>query len=357
MKIIINKQNLSEVLGLAGKAINRKSNLPVLANVLIEADEAIRFAATDLEFGISATVEGVIETPGKITVEHKMFSALVNTLDGDVTLELDNALKVSAGSSSAELPVISADEFPPMRIDGGNKVFDLDCALLKSIVLQVTHAASTEKARPVLTAVSVLGQDSKLQFAAADGFRLAVQKTYLETPITESFELLIPAKAFANTVNVLEPGNVEIRQNRGLALFKTPGVTTLINMIKGQYPDYGQIIPTTFTTKIVVDTPKLLHACKQTGIFSDWVDLEPGEMTLKISGFGEETGKMETEIEAKCAGEFYPIRVNAKFLQDTLTALRYPKTVIELKGETDPVVITPEEGNFLGVIMPMVRLK
>ena len=107
--------------------------------------------------------------------------------------EGNGILNISSGRSKATINGIDAEEFPPIPtvLDGIRAV--INAGVLKKAISRVAFAAATEESRPVLTGVELKIEGNDFSLAAADGFRLAVQKDKLTEPIDGNIEVIIHA--------------------------------------------------------------------------------------------------------------------------------------------------------------------
>lgn len=374
MKAIVLQENLARGLNVVSRAVSPRSTLPVLANVLLASDEGrLRLSATNLEMGITCWIGARIEEEGSTTVPARTFSDLVNTLPGDqVTLTLDvntQTLNMRCGPSNTDIKCIDAQEFPPMPAPELDNAIRLNVLDFKEMVHQVAFAASTDEARPVLQGVLIQVEGEQITLAAADGFRLSVRKAQLSQPAPQSINVIVPARALNELARIVADGNNEllmlVPKGRGQVVFRCGDVELVSQLIEGTYPDYQNIIPRNYQTRVLVSTAALLKACKQAEIFARESINEarlnikpasdpslPGE--VEVTAFSEETGKNETVIEATVEGKGLLIAFNVKFLREALEVIKTPNVALEMNTSQTPGVIRPVGGDdFVHVIMPM----
>ena len=205
MKVSVSQQSLAHGLGIVSRAVSPRSTLPVLSNVLVATDEGrLRLSATNLEMGITNWIGARIEEEGSITVPARTFADLVNTLPADqLSLTLNartQTLTVRCGTSVTDIKGIDAQEFPPMPATDVSEGVQIKVSDFKEMIQQVTFAASTDEARPVLEGVQLSMDGSTISMAATDGFRVAVKTLDFseppEGPVT-NFTALLPASALA----------------------------------------------------------------------------------------------------------------------------------------------------------------
>ncbi len=374
MKVIVLQENLARGLSIVSRAVSPRSTLPVLSNILIASDEGrLRLSATNLELGITCWIPARIDQEGSTTVPSRTLSDLVNTLPADqVQLTLDaqtQSLHVQGGTSNNDIKCIDAQEFPPLPVPDMDGAVQVNVADFKEMIQQVTFAASTDEARPVLMGVLVTVEKDQITMAAADGFRLAVRKATLSNAMPSPISAIIPARALNELARVAGDGEESIYmvmpKGRGQVLFRVKDVEVVSQLIDGTFPDYHQIIPRNYKSRTLVSTNAMLKACKQAEIFAREgsnvarLDIKPAQSDMQpseveISATSEETGKNETIVEATVDGGGMLIAFNVKFLREALEAVKTPNVAMETSGPNAPGVIRPV-GNedYIQVIMPM----
>ncbi|MFZ5879396.1 MAG: DNA polymerase III subunit beta, partial [Chloroflexota bacterium] len=374
MKVTVLQENLARGLGIVSRAVSPRSTLPVLSNILIASDEGrLRLSATNLELGITCWIPARIEQEGSTTVPSRTFGDLINTLPVDqVQLSLDvqtQSLHVHGGTSNNDIKCIDAQEFPPLPVPDMEGAVQINVADFKEMIQQVTFAASTDEARPVLMGVLVTVEKDQITMAAADGFRLSVRKATLSNAVAAPITAIIPARALNELARVAGDGEESIYmvmpKGRGQVLFRVKDVEVVSQLIDGAFPDYQQIIPRNYKSRTLVSTTAMLKACKQAEIFaregsnvarldikSAQSEMQPSE--VEISATSEETGKNETIVEATVDGGGMLIAFNVKFLREALEAVKTPNVAMETSGPNAPGVIRPVgNDDYIQVIMPM----
>jgi DNA polymerase III subunit beta len=378
MKVTVLQENLAHGLGIVSRAVQARSTLPVLANILVASDEGrLRLSATNLDLGITCWIGAKIQEEGSTTVPARTFTDLVSTLsDKQVEMSLTvrtQTLNVRCGASNTDMKCIDAQEFPPMPVADLAHGIQLNVADLKEMIQQVVFAASGDEARPILTGVLVKVSGNQMILAAADGFRLSVRKAELSSPISKPVNAVIPARALSELARIVGEGDQSIVMvmppGRGQVLFRLRDAELVSQLIEGNYPDYEQIIPRRCDTRTVLSTSAFLKSCRQAEIFAregshiarlniaPGGDLKPG--TVEISGQSDETGSNQNVVDASIEGNPLLIAFNVRYLREVLDVIHTPNVALETTQETSPGVLRPVGGpeanadSFLHVIMPM----
>ena len=371
MKLNIQQETLAAGLGIASRAVAARSTLPVLANVLLIAkDKQLTLAATDLETGIICQVEAQVESEGQYTVPARTFVELVSTLPKDSTIKLElnadnTALKVRCGASKTEIKGIPAAEFPALPSPGDEPGLQLDGGELKEAIQQVIPAASEDDARPTLQGVFVSLAGDQVTLYAADGFRMTRRSLKLPEAVEKPGGAIVPAASLASLARTLNGGEIQmlLPRNGGRVIFFNQTTLVFAQLIEGKYPDVEQVIPKNYATRALLATAALQKACKQADIFAregqHLVRLAftpdngvPG--SLRTVGQSDQTGQVETTLEATVTGSAIELGLNATFLKEALSGLKAPNVALEVTAPTSPVVLRPVgDDSLLHVLMPM----
>lgn len=377
------------------RAVSARSTLPVLANILVATEDGrLRLSATNLELGITCWIGAKVAEEGATTVPARTFVDLVSTLPAErVEMELSvrtQTLHVRAGSFDNNIKCIDAQEFPPMPPADLVEGITLNMQDLREMIAQVTLAASSDDARPVLTGVLVEIDGKNMTMAAADGFRLSVRRAELASapsnpdlgetsassiePLSRAdlgelgraVRAIIPARALTELARIATDEEIQmiLPPGRGQAIFRGRDVELVSQLIDGAFPDYHGIIPTSHTSRTVLATAAFLKACKAADIFareaahSARLKIAPGSElapgTFEVSATAAETGSNEVTVDATVEGEPIEIAFNVRFLVDVLSVIDSPNVALETTGPAAPGVIKPVgRDDFLHVIMPM----
>ena len=373
MRLSCLQENLSRGLGVVGRAVATRTTLPITNNVLLATDQSrLKLAATNLEMAISCWIGAKVEEEGAITVPARLLTEFISSLPSDrVDISLfprTKTLGLKCARFEARISGVDAKDFPPIpKVEEGITT-KVEVEALRQGISQVVFAAATEESRPVLTGVDAEFDGDLLTLAAADGFRLAVYRLPLATPVTQKAEVIIPARTLAelNRLAADQEEAVEITVNPGKsqALFRLKNIELVSQLIEGTFPQYAQLIPQSYNTRVVIDVAEFLRATKTASIFardgSGIVRLliTPGsEVTsgrLTVSARSEEVGDDVGDIDAIVEGEEAKIAFNGKYLTDVLSVLHESQVALETTNPSSPGVIRPVGvDNYVHVIMPM----
>jgi len=350
-----------------------RSTLPITQNILLSAEPSrLKLAATNLEMATTCWIGAKVEKEGSITVPARLLIDFINSLPSD-SIEISlpaksKTLHLKSGRSEAHINGIDAADFPPIPEVSGDTATAVEAEALKEGIEQVTFAAAVEDSRPVLTGIYSEFEGDQLNLVAADGFRLAVHKTSLATPLKQKTMVIIPARTL-NELNRLlaeqeKPVEITINQQKSQICFHLKDVQLVSQLIQGSFPNYSQVIPQSYTTRAVVDISGFLRVVKTSSVFARDAsgivrliitpgdELAPGKLTA--SAQAEEIGGNVSEVDALVDGEEAKIAFNARYLTDVLNVLHQTQVALEVTTSSSPGVIRPiGVDNYTHVIMPM----
>ncbi|MFC2032145.1 DNA polymerase III subunit beta [Chloroflexota bacterium] len=373
MELSCLQENLNRGLSVVGKAVATRTTLPITNNVLLATDQSrLKLVATNLEMAISYWTGAKIEEEGAITIPARLLTEFVSSLPSeriDISLlARTKTLVLKCARFEARISGVDAKDFPPIpKVDEGITT-KVEVEALRQGITRVVFAAATEETRPVLTGINAEFDGDSLTLAAADGFRLAVYKLPLATPVSERTEVIIPARTLAELNRLMaeeeEAVEITINPNKSQALFRLKNTELVSQLVQGAFPKYSELIPQSYSTRAVVGVEEFLRASRTAAIFARdgggivrLVVTPGGELTpgkVKISARSEEIGEDEGEIDAIVNGEESKIAFNGKYLTDVLGVLREAQVALETTNPSSPGVIRPVGvDNYTHVVMPM----
>jgi len=373
MKISSLQENLAKGLSLVGRAVAARSTLPQASHVLLASDEGrLKLVATNLEIAITCWIGAQVEEEGAVTVPARLLADFVTSLPSeriDLTVApRTRQLALSCARNEASIAGMDSADFPPVpRVDDGFRL-KLDPKSLRTAVEHVEFAAAADDTRPVLTGIHTVLDGSEITLAAADGFRLAVYKLALDQEVPEKVEIIVPARAMREVMRLLaeeeEPLELALNAARSQVLFRLKTVEMVATLIQGTFPNYSQLIPSSYTTRAVIDMRQFLQETRIAAIFARdgsgivRIQLQPGEDVapgkMIVSARAEEIGEHRGEMDVKIEGEASKVAFNSKYLQEVLQVLDCSQVALETSTPSSPGVIRPVGAeNYVHVVMPM----
>ncbi len=384
MRLSCLQENLNRGLSIVGRAVATRTTLPITNNVLLATDQSrLKLVATNLEIAISHWIGAKVEEEGAITVPARLLTEFISSLPSEkydkkgekmpetININLSprtKTLEMKCARFEARISGIDAKDFPPIPKVEDGLATRVEVGALRQGISRVVFAAASEESRPVLTGVNAEFDGDVLTLAAADGFRLAVYRLPLATPVGQRTEVIIPARTLTELNRLMgdqeEPVEITVKPDKSQILFRLKNTELVSQLIQGAFPNYAQLIPQSYNTRAVVSVSDFLVATRTASIFardgsgivrlviSPGGELAVGKMT--ISARSEEIGDDVGEIDAIVNGDEAKIAFNGKYLTEVLGVLHEAQVALEATTPSSPGVIKPVGvDNYIHVIMPM----
>ena len=373
MKFKINRDHFANGLAQVLNVVGSKATMPILSNVLIEAEkDQISLSTTNLDLGIRCKIKAEIKEGGSVTLPVKRLATIVRELPSvDVTFDgsPNHQVKLTSGGSTFKIMGIGKDEFPPLPEFGDEKAYTLDQSELVSMLRSVSYAQSTDETRYILNGVYFNFRDEKLTLVATDGRRLALIAKEMEVPAANAGAIILPAKTVSELNRLLDKGTkVKINFNERRAAFQistdkdTSGLIDHVylysKVVEGNYPNYQQVVPTETHQRIKLERELLLQCVHRAQLVcsekANSVKIKISSNLLEIFAASSDFGEAHESMAIGYNGPDLQVAFNPAFLMDPLKALTKDEVFFEVKDEVSPGVFKTLE-SFICVIMP-VRL-
>ncbi len=370
MKISIERGTLLKAVGQAQSVVERRNTIPILANVLIEAEgNAVSFRATDLDIEVVDKAPAMVERPGATTVSAVMLHEIVRKLpDGALVVLADDGasgrLTVQAGRSSFSLATLPREDFPVMASSEYASNFAAKAGVLRRLFDKSKFAISTEETRYYLNGVYMhvaTGEGGPvLRCVATDGHRLARIDAPLPDGAADMPGVIVPRKTVGELRKLLDDDDMQIAVSvsETKVRFATPDITLTSKVIDGTFPDYTRVIPTANTRRMEVDAAEFARAVDRVATVSSErsraVKLSLDEDRLVLSVNAPDSGAAEEELAVAYGDERLEIGFNAKYLLEIASQVDRENAVFLFNSSGDPTLM--REGNdpsAVYVVMPM----
>ena len=373
MKFKINRDHFANGLAQVLNVVGSKATMPILSNVLIEAEkDQISLTTTNLDLGIRCKLKAEVKEPGAVTLPVKRLATIVRELPNvDVTLDAspNHQVKLVSGGSNFRIMGIGKEEFPPLPEFGDEKAFTLAQTELTTMLKSVAYAQSTDETRYILNGVYFNFKDGKLTLVATDGRRLALMSKDLEVPAASAGSIILPAKTVGELQRLLEKGEkLKINFNERRAAFQigtdkdssglVDSVYLYSKVVEGNYPNYQQVIPKETHQRIKLERELFLQCIHRAALVtsekSNSVKIKLSSNLLEITAQSPDFGEAHESMAISYSGPDLQVAFNPAFVMDPLRAVAKDEIFFELKDEVSPGVFKTLD-SFICVIMP-VRL-
>ncbi|TCR07232.1 DNA polymerase III subunit beta [Neorhizobium sp. JUb45] len=350
MQLKTSRTELARVVGAVGKVIESRTTIPILSNILLEAEgDRLRLTGTDLDIQATASAEATIAEPGRVTVSAKLLGDIVRKAGADdISLDLkDGRLTVKSGRSRFTLETLPASDYPDLAVGTYSAEFEIDLAALFA---PVSFAISTEETRYYLNGAFFHSEEGARSVAVAtDGHRLARNRG----PELPAFAgIIVPRK----TVGLLPKGSAKVSVSDTKIRIESAGFLMVSKLIDGTFPDYRRVIPQNNDKTIVVDRDEMMRASDRVVTVSSErgravkLSVAPGSIALAARS---DAGAAEDEVAAEYSGEPFVIGFNSQYVRDLFNVLPAGPVTINAADGGSPAIITGGLDGWDGVLMPM----
>lgn len=369
MKIICTQENLIRGLTAVAHIAGKNISLPILNNILIKAENgAIKLMSTNLDIGVKTTIRGKVEQEGEITVGAKILNDYIALLPtGSIELMVEGPnLSIKTEKQETLIPCQSAEEYPVIPWLAEESGLVVETQIFKEGLSQVINSASYDDIRPELAGILMTISKEEMVLAATDSYRLAEKKIKINKNNLKQEKLykIIPLKALQEVLRINNDGEdlLNINFNDNQVVFGLNETIIMSRLIEGNYPDYKEIIPKEWKTRVLVEKNILMAQVKVASLFSRagindvLLDFNNKNKEIVISAANGQQGENKSKVEAQMEGENNSVIFNYKYLLDGLQNINNKKLFLEINSSDLPVILKPEEGDdYLYLIMPIRR--
>jgi DNA polymerase-3 subunit beta len=363
MEFRIAKTEFLRGLRLAQGIADRKSTMPMLANVLLrtQGKNQLLVAATDLNVSLTAELKSQNATEGGITLGAKnLYELIANAPGEEITLKkADNHwAEIKSGKVTYRIVGMPDRDFPKVPDHREASYTTLESAVLREMIERTLFSVCNDETRFHLNGVFFESDGSKSRMVSTDGHRLSkVERTIANGPKL-SAGVIIPKKGLLEIKKVLEQGP------QSKIAIKTPhlflvqdDLAIAVKLIDAQFPPYEQVIPKEHKKIITVDRVSLIEALRRAQLMSSetrGVKVAATREGVTITSDNPDLGEVREELEAEYNAEPLAIGFNPKYVVELLMQMSSDQVTVALGGELDPGLIRPFTGDdYLGVVMPM----
>ena len=365
MRFTCTQENLAHGLSAVSRVASKSAVLAILNNVLLIAENGrVQLQTTNLELAISVTIRAKVEIPGRYTVPSRLLTEFISLLGNErVTLEtVEGGLKVISGHTQTTIKGTPAEDFPVLPTHDTSTETTIPATTLRSALESTIFAAANDESRPEISGTLIVVEGTTGAFVATDSYRLAEQRVKTLTAVSAERKVILPSRTAQELLRLTPDDETVVTVFLGddQARFTLPDTEIVSRVIEGQYPDYKQIIPTTWTTKITCDREELLANVRATSLFCKagindvTIAIEPEEKRLRLSAANSQLGEHAASVEAAIEGGAMSSIFNFRYLLDGIQSLGGHTITIELQDQNAPAVLhNPDRKDALYLLMPI----
>ncbi len=385
MKLVCSQGELNTALQLVSRAVASRPTHPVLANVLLTADEGtgrLSLTGFDLNLGIQTSFSASVEKSGAITLPARLFGEIVSRLSSEypVSLSFDSGseqIELISKGGSYQMRGMSADEFPELPLVESGTSFKVNAKALIQALRGTLFASSTDEAKQLLTGVHLSFDTSSLKAAATDGHRLAVlsmdnaiqnnenDSSNQSSNEEASFAVTLPSRSLREVERLISSWKsediVRLFCDRGQVVFLAADQVVTSRTLEGTYPNYQQLIPDNFSKSIVIDRRIFISALERIAVLADQhnnvvkIITEPSSQQIHITADAQDVGSGSESISADFQGDSVQIAFNVRYLLDGLKAIDSEQIKLCCNAPTTPAILLPVDNTlgFTYLVMPV----
>jgi DNA polymerase-3 subunit beta len=361
VKFRCEREILADALTTAGRAAtSRSGTLPVLSGLRLDvSDGQLTVTGTDLELTIRLSVPVHSDKDGSAVVPARLVADIVRSLPaGAVDISIgDDDMSISAGRSQFSVRPLSLSDYPA-QVEPTADPVTLTSSQVGDALRQVVRAASTDDARPVLTGVLIASEESGLKMVATDSYRLAVRDLPQSSILAAGQKVLVPGRALVELQRVLSAdAELSVRLGAREAVFEAGGTRLTTRLIEGEYPNYRNLLPSSYPNQLTVGRDALLEALRRVKILaqdSTPVRLGLGADTLQLTAITQDVGNAHEEIDASYTGTEMTVAFNPDYLASGVDAVEGDEVTLSTLDPMKPAVLRGVgHDDYLYLLMPV----
>ena len=376
MELQIGRDEFNQALYRAQGIVEKKSTMPILASVLLEATQGegggrLRVSAFDLEIGVTGTHPAEVVKTGAVAIKHKELYDIVRSLPEKTVVmrrEANNRVKITSGAAEFNIVGQPAEDYPPFPRAEKVSFVAVEPTALLEMIEKTQFAISADETRHNLNGVFFETEAGSVRMVATDGHRLALVQRPIEGNFNMKKGVIVPRKGLYELRRLLEEATggdgvpCELGFTETSGVFRRGELSMVMRLIDGSFPDYMQVIPKEAERVVSIERTRFLETLKRMTVISsdratNPVRLELSEGTLRVTSQNPDLGDAREELPVGYQGTALSIGFNARYLMDVLNVLDTPNVNLELCDELSPGVLKPGGGEnaarYTAVIMPM----
>lgn len=363
MKFICSKSELLNGLSVVSKAVPSKTTMTILECILVDCTQgAIKLTANDMELGIEKTVAGMIEEPGVIALDAKIFLEIVRKLpDNNITITSDNNFQTVITCEKAKFNISgkSGEDFSYLPDIERNDSIVVSQFTLKEVIRQTIFSIADNDNNRLMTGELFEINGDELKVVSLDGHRISIRKIQLKNSYNPK-KVVIPGKTLNEISKILSgetDRDVSIFFTDNHVVFEFDSTTVVSRLIEGEYFRIDQMLSSDYETKVTINKKEFLSCIDRATLLVKEGEKKPiiinitdGSMELKINSA---IGSMNEQIDIEKAGKDLMIGFNPRFLIDALRVIDDEQITIYLVNPKAPCFIRNDENSYIYLILPV----
>ena len=376
MRLTCSQNDLNSALQLVSRAVAAKPTHPVLANVLLTADQStnrLSLTGFDLSLGIQTFIAATVETSGAMTVPAKLLGEIVAKLSTDlpVILEIDSSSEIvnlKSKNGSYQVRGMAADDFPELPLVESGKSIQLNSIEFVNSIKSTLFASSTDEAKQLLTGINLTFKASSMEAAATDGHRLAVfnLSNILDPDNDNDLSVTLPSRSLREVERFIslskKTDTIKLYSDKGQVVFMASDQIVTTRTLDGSYPNYLQLIPDEFSNKLQFNKNDFISSLERVAVLADQhnniikITTDKSTKTVLISADAQDVGSGSESLPVNIIdGNIDQIAFNVRYLLEGLKVINSEEIILQCNAPTTPAIFSPvlENYNFTYLVMPV----
>jgi len=368
MEFSVSKSALLNELSTTQGVVERKTTIPILSNLLVEAKGSqLNITATDLELSIRTSCDAKVKKEGAGTIPAKKLLELVRLLpEGEIKFRLleNHWIEIVSDRKKYKLVGMAKENFPALPAMP-HTIVQIPAAVMESLISKTKFAISMEESRYTLNGGLLILKPDTLAMVATDGHRLALAETDQKLAgLNGEMKVLIPKKAMDEVSKLASSADaeaqIEFAKDESHLFFQVGHRLLISRILTGQFPNYEAVLPRDNNKTVTIERGELCDAVRRVSQLADQrshaVKLAVSRDGIEISASSPEYGEAKENIEKDYKGDPISIGFNSSYMLDFLGAAADGPVSIELKDEQSAGQMRPladESYRYRYIIMPM----
>jgi DNA polymerase III subunit beta len=318
---------------------------------------------TDLDITARTTVDVIGIEDGSTVVPARLIVDAVRSLEaGAVTVSSgEDNVEISLGRAKFSLRTFPVADYPKLPPVSGPVTSIAALDLIQGLN-QVVRAAASDDARPLLTGVLFTTDNGTLRLFATDSYRLAVRDVPGVKGISDTEDLLVPARALQElqraASSLAHDAEIGVTLSDAEICFVVGPTSIASRLIDGNYPSVLQLIPASFPNQLRIAKDTLLTSLRRAKLLAkdstSSVRLTMKDRNLEIRTQSHDAGDVEDNVDADYNGDEMTIAFNPSFLIDGIEAVLGDEVVLEMSDSVRAAMVHGvDDVRFRYLLMPV----
>lgn len=366
MEFRIGKSTFLKELGFVYGVVERKSTIPILSNLLIEAQGSeLKIRGTDLDLSLSTVVDAEVKEAGAVCVQAKKLFEIVRALpesDIEVRCNGQDQLSIVCERSRFRMPWVAKESFPEVQEFRGQPI-EIPADMVRTLISRTAFAITNEESRYSLNGAKFELSADTLRMVATDGHRLAfIEKQGSFGMNGGKLDVIIPRKALTELAKLCADTEetVVFGYDDNHLYFRVGRRHLSSRLLSGQFPNYEMVLPKDNQHRLLIESARIASAIRRVALMADershLIKFDLGSGQMNITSQAADVGEAGESIPVEYDGAQIAVGFNAQYLNEFFNVVQDGQVAFEFKDGNSQAQIRPQvdgDYDFRYIIMPM----